>query len=248
MLAVIGGFARSGTSMLRNVLNEHDAIYCINEVPIKRTYPAMVRSFGTYEQRARELGSGYPFFEKAERMIAEQWMGLSKTAEDRDLFEAASIHANKTPGSESYFLDYEKIIPPQSIRYIYCWRDPVKVLESNFSMAWSGQNFEYTFGKMKKSYETYLSLRPILKERLLVFDLDAFINNPLDVSSALCYFIGVDQSFVLRMANLPPANTREQRKRNPVKRELSEQEKARIVNDPLVQSTTDIIKNQMMRD
>lgn len=252
MLLIIGGHPRSGTTMARDLLNRHPEIYVTAELPMLDVYPAMMGMLETADRVHRKIGKYGRLRKRKERLIKELWFGLSKFDEDRRRFASAKVLGNKTPGSELYFDQYEDRIGYLEPRYIYCLRDPVKVIASNLSMPWSNRKFDVAMDRLRGGYRAFQAVRDRLGDRLMIFRVDDFAGAPAETCRSLCGFLGVSEDAAAAMAETPPSNTsaRYERQGQLRKFELSDEQIALIRNDPAVtqQSDRDAVKRSPPND
>lgn len=237
MLLIIGGNPRSGTTMVRTLLNRHPEIYVTGELSIRDVYPEMMRLLATADETHRSKGKYARLHPRKERLIGELWFGLSKYDGDRDRFDSATVRGNKTPGSEQFFAEYEERIGYLRPRYIYCLRDPIKVVSSNLNARWSNGKFETALRRLRASYEAFLLVFDALAEREMIFRVDDFAEQPLETSRMLCRFLQVSDSAAETMAETPPANTMADHDRKAIEggdRELTGEEIAIIRGDPVI--------------
>lgn len=235
-LTVVGGHPRSGTSSLRRILNRHPDVYCSNELPLREVYPAFIQSLRVAGERAAESEWNPNFRQRIDRLVAESWFALSKFDEEREPFEAAAAIANKTPGSERYFSDYARLLP--EARFIYCYRDPVKVVRSNLNMPWSGGSLDFALDRLRSGYSNFLDFQGRFPTRLHVFKIEDYARDPHAVSGKLCEILGVSdgRAGIEKMAETKPANTlgRYESKGQAKGRELTEDEEGRVRSDAMV--------------
>lgn len=237
MLLIIGGHPRSGTSMVRDLLNRHPNIYVTRELSVRGVYPEMMGLLETADETHRASGKYARLHGRKERLVSDLWFGLSKYDEDRARFDGATVVGNKTPGSERFFAEYEERIGYLAPRYIYCLRDPVKVVSSNLNVRWSNGKFGTALARLRAGYEAFMAARDALGERLMVFRVEEFAERPVETCRALCAFLGVSGDAAEAMAETPPANTmaRHDRKgKTGGDRVLSDEEIAAIRGDPVV--------------
>lgn len=236
MLLVIGGHPRSGTTMLRTLLNRHPAIYVTSELPLRGVYPGMMDLLQTADETHQRIGKYARLESRKERLLTEMWFGLSKFDEKRPRFESATVIGNKTPGSEHFFAKYEERIGYLKPRYLYCLRDPAKVLASVLTMPWSDGKFEPALGRLRDGYEAFTSVRDALGSRLAIFRVDDFAKRPIEISHSLCDFLQVSNETAKKMAEAPPVNTQSRYKDmgKASNRELSDSEVEAIRNDPVI--------------
>lgn len=207
----ICGYARSGTSMCRHLLHAHPDVYVTNELG-RQVYPEFIRWLNRVDRLVQRVPGGSYRRRWRERRIGvvrDMWLALSKFREDRDAAESALLVGNKTPRAELYANELERALAGISVRYVYCLRDPQKVLRSKLNMALSNRNFEYGVKDLEASLRKMFELERAFPERVYIFSVDAYSKFPKGVVRDLLDFLGVSTSpeIIESLAGMSPENT-----------------------------------------
>ena len=168
---IICGAARSGTTFIWQLLNEHPDIVLSDEFFIYKT-PSMMKWFDEMREAFGSLTARGDWKPRKAAIMRSLWYYTSQPARA----EAGLISrrwGNKTPGSELYIDFYEDVFEQWPPQYIYCMRNPKNVFLSVRNMAWGKR--VHIRGQVKRYIESVRAMEAFKKrvpERMLIFQVD----------------------------------------------------------------------------
>lgn len=233
----IFGYMRSGTSMCRRLLHRHPEIYITNEVG-RSVYPGLVKFFRSSDAAFREMPTAAiraRWIAKRGELLREMWLGLSKFDEQPGLAREAKILGNKTPRAEFVWSELEAALGGLKPKYIYCLRDPGKVLRSKMNMHLSGRDFNYSARDLERSLQVMFDIRAAFPKRLFLFSVDEYSRRPYDTVTSLLDFLGgsCEEQVVRHMIDQPVANT------------MSQQIRSRVASGEEVREVVELTRDQV---
>src|SRR5690606_32516489 len=117
---------------------------------------------------------------------------------------------------EFHVAHFEKFMRSNSPLYIYCLRDPVKVLRSKLNMHLSNRNFDLSLKDLENSVGRALAMRDRIPDRMFIFSVDLYSRCPDKVTKMLLDFLAIDSSpaTIASVIDQPAANTMSQQIRS----------------------------------
>ena len=104
-------------------------------------------------------------------MMIDIWLGAS-SGYTRKKAKNASRFANKTPGNEHFFEDFEELFAACRPSYIFCVRHPERVLKSLKNMPWNNRSLRANWKMWKTSVLTLQTMERLAPGRVLRVQLD----------------------------------------------------------------------------
>jgi len=189
---IICGAARSGTTFIWQLLNEHPDIVLSDEFFIYKT-PSMMKWFDEMREAFGSLTARGDWKPRKAAIMRSLWYYTSQPARA----EAGLISrrwGNKTPGSELYIDFYEDVLEESPPHYIYCMRDPIRVFLSTRNMAWGkGGNIQGQVKRYIRSIRAMEDFREQAPERMKIFQIDKVasdLESRVDVVSEILGYVG----------------------------------------------------------
>lgn len=174
---VVCGLPRSGTSLVRELLNAHRKVVILDEFPMARI-PSFMALAGELEcllQDPLESWRGQAqlsFQRRLAWLVSCLWASASRPEVLFRFVKARNRRFGmKTPSAELNYRDLAKLFRPFFPQYVYCMRDPVEIYESLLSVAWGVHYQPETVLAML--YESWKAVQAIQAENLgsvFVFD------------------------------------------------------------------------------
>lgn len=209
----VGGVARSGTTLLRNMLAAHPLIAVPDESPfIRDVYRELVRRGAPDDVAlAWRLIREERFFKQwgldpahAEPALAA-WRPRSYADLIRALFaayaqqEGKPLSADKTP-SHAYCFDWYGERFPAS-RFVHVLRDPREVCMSLSVQPWQPGGIEASAEKWASTVRRARKAQLMFPERFIEIRYEDLVATPIDELTKLCAFAGLP--FAEEMLNYP---------------------------------------------
>lgn len=175
------GVARSGTTMLMDILNSHSKIAVQDEMHGK-TLEAYFKMTNEIDQifthysalKKRELDI---YWRKSIAHLTHHFFMAANKEEVNGVGKTVLYHGIKTPGYEAYYDDFERVFEERKPIYVYSMRSVEKVWRS-----WKTIGFLDDVERFKLRYERSLrnaiKLKNKVKERFILFDLEGYIQSP----------------------------------------------------------------------
>lgn len=206
---IICGAPRSGTRMLVRILDLHPQLVVTNEFP----FDCMGAALNLFSRLDGYMAEWPDRSEKVEwlssraDMMIDIWLGAS-SAYTREKAKNARRFANKTPGNEHFFEDFEKLFAACRPSYIFCVRHPERVLKSLKNMPWNNRSLRANWKMWKSSVLTLQTMERLAPGRVMRVQLDRPGDADLvGLGERLYRFLGLDldQSIRLELAGMGAA-------------------------------------------
>lgn len=126
----VGGAPRSGTTLVRAILNSHPDIACGPEL---RAFPALARLYRETDAAMAATFEAHYFFEAADLRAAFRDLVASFLRPYHDRSGKRFV-AEKTPANALYFRELHQLFPDS--RFVHVVRDPRDVVASLVKMDW----------------------------------------------------------------------------------------------------------------
>ncbi|MFM1843678.1 MAG: hypothetical protein RLZZ490_2421 [Cyanobacteriota bacterium] len=184
------GAHRSGTTLLRLMINSHPQIHFPGE-------SEFITKLMTDDCNLPKI-EDYHDFLRFNRIFLDRHLTLDKNLSFTDLVNDFLTQQNEhnlpiygtTVHVKFYCL--AKLWP--QAKFIYLYRDPRDVAKSFVQLGWSGNTWYGVEGWLKaEEYLTRLKAR-IAPEQLLEVAYEDLIKNPSEILTSICHFIGIDFS------------------------------------------------------
>lgn len=187
---IVCGMPRSGTRSVANILNTSKSVYVTAEFPsgvTSKMFQLIDSMTGFFGKRAYKDKSGWA--SKKSDLVHDVWLANSLFDGNKSDYE---VIGNKTPSNELFFDKFESVFEDNKPYYIYCVRNPVKVITSLANMPWNKETPMENWERWKLSFDTYLSMRESAPGRVLLVSFDDKVDGSfLNIGLNIFNFIGV---------------------------------------------------------
>ena len=147
---LVGGIARSGTTLVGNLLHAQPDVFCFEEFMMfkSRQHVATLDSLRSGGLAERNLWTdaaglnwrGIARDDEHQRLLFEVMALLAAGTPDNALrgkqMQDITIIACKTPSSEFTALEFAKLLEPLPVVYVHCVREPWALAQSTWEMPW----------------------------------------------------------------------------------------------------------------
>lgn len=206
---VVCGLPRSGTSLVRELLNAHKRIVILDEFPMGR-FPSLMTLAGELESLLQDPLESWrgqaelPFQRRLAWLVSSVWASASRPKVLFRFREGSMRRFGvKTPSAERNYPELAKLFAPFLPQYVYCMRDPAAVYESLLSVPW-GVHYqpEAVVAMMEASWQAVQAIQREGLGEVFIFDLrqaQEKLRTRLQVVARLFAFFGLPWSLgVLR--------------------------------------------------
>ncbi|MGQ9836132.1 MAG: sulfotransferase [Thermoanaerobaculaceae bacterium] len=216
---VVCGLPRSGTSLVRELLNAHKRIVILDEFPMGRM-PSLMALAGELESLLQDpleswRGQAELRFQwRLAWLVSSVWPSASRPKVlFRFLESSARRFGVKTPSAEGNYRELAKLFGPFLPQYVYCMRDPGGIYESLLSVPWGGHyQPEAVLAMLEASWKAVQAIEKEGFGTVFIFDLrqaQGELKTRLRMVARLFAFLGVPLSLgVLRFCWLWPGINR----------------------------------------
>jgi len=210
------------------MFNEQGDIYSINEIP-RNFMQNIVDFLEIGRKRSDKAGKLARYQGSMTRLLIEIWCATTKyRLPDRDPHQARIV-ALKMPGTEHQFMQIHRLLP--GTRFVYCLRDPARVIRSYLNVPWSSQSFDVALRRVQDSHAALHRCMRRIPEHINVF----MMSDVEGSRKRLADFLGVPD-----LPELPHLNSSAQYSESP--RELTAEQLEAIAANQKIQRTTKMLK------
>ena len=129
---------------------------------------------------------------RKEELVHDVWLANSVFSGDKKNYK---FIGNKTPSNELFFEEYEGVFTENKPFYIYCVRNPLKVINSLNNMPWNKETPLENWERWKVSFDIYLKMSSFSPGRVLLVSFDDPIEGGFfEVGTKIFSLLGLDAS------------------------------------------------------